>query len=176
VDTVPFGAFRRTLIEKVGFFDETLLTNEDYEFNTRIRKSGGRIWLDPEIVTVYYARSTLRDLTRQYWRYGYWKFRMLRRYPDTLRWRQGLPPLFVASLIGLLLLIIGWPLAGWLLTLELIIYGTVLLLAGMLSSVQHQKAFLFIGLPLSIATMHLAWGGGFLWSSITSLMEKRQNG
>lgn len=175
VDTVPFGAFRRTLIEKVGYLDETLLTNEDYEFNTRVRKSGGRIWLDPEIVTIYYARSTLRDLTRQYWRYGYWKFRMLRRYPDTLRWRQGLPPLFVASLVGLLL-ISWWPLAGWLLSLELIIYVTVLLLAGVLSSVQHQKAFLFIGLPLSIATMHLAWGGGFLWSAITSLMEKRQNG
>ena len=101
MDTVPFGAFRRSLIDKIGLFDETLLTNEDYEFNTRIRQSGGRVWLDPEIVTVYYARSTLRDLARQYWRYGYWKFRMLRRYPDTLRWRQALPPLFVASLIGL---------------------------------------------------------------------------
>ena len=89
--------------------------------------------------------------------------------------RQGLPPLFVASLIGLLLLF-WWPLASWLLTLELVIYVTVLLLAGVLSSIQHYKAYLFIGLPLSIATMHLAWGGGFLWSMIASLMEKRQNG
>ena len=47
VDTVPFGAFKRELLALVGFFDETLLTNEDYEFNARIRKSGGRIWLDP---------------------------------------------------------------------------------------------------------------------------------
>ena len=175
VDTVPFGAFRRSLIDKIGLFDETLLANEDYEFNTRIRQSGGRVWLDPEIVTVYYARSTLRELARQYWRYGYWKFRMLRRYPDTLRWRQGLPPLFVASLIGLILLS-WWPLAGWLLALELVIYVTVLLLAGVLSSAKHRKIYLFIGLPLSIATMHLAWGGGFLWSMIASLMENRQNG
>ena len=176
VDTVPFGAFRRALIEKVGFFDESLRgANEDYEFNVRIRKSGGRVWLDPEIVTVYYARSTLGELARQHWRYGYWKFRMLRRYPETLRWRQGLPPLFVASLFGLLLLS-WWPLAVWLLSLELVIYVTVLLLTGVLSSIQQHKAFLFIGLPLSIATMHLAWGGGFLWSALASLMEKRQNG
>ena len=175
VDTVPFGAFRRSLVDKLGLFDETLLSNEDYEFNTRIRQSGGRVWLDPEIVTVYYARSTLRDLTRQYWRYGYWKFRMLRRYPDTLRWRQGLPPLFVASLIGLLLLT-WWPLASWLLTLELVIYVIVLLLAGVLSSAKHRKIYLLIGLPLSSATMHLAWGGGFLWSMVASLMKKRQNG
>ena len=50
VDTVPFGAFRRSLIDKIGLFDETLLSNEDYEFNTRIRQSGGRIWLNPKII------------------------------------------------------------------------------------------------------------------------------
>jgi succinoglycan biosynthesis protein ExoA len=175
VDTVPFGAFRRSLIDKVGLFDETLLSNEDYEFNTRIRQSGGRIWLDPKIVTVYYARSRLRELARQYWRYGYWKFRMLLRYPDTLRWRQALPPLFVASLLGLTILA-WWPLARWLLSLELAIYGTVLLLAGLLSAWHQQKIYLFIGLPLSVATMHLAWGSGFLWSAIMSLLEKQKHG
>ena len=176
VDTVPFGAFRRALVDKIGPFDEMLRgANEDYEFNTRIRQAGGRVWLDPKIVTVYYARSTLQELARQYWRYGYWKFRMLRRYPDTIRWRQGLPPLFVASLIGLTLLA-WWPLAGWLLMLELAIYGTVLLLAGLLSALRQQKIYLFIGLPLSIATMHFAWGGGFLWSLIMSTLEDRKNG
>ena len=175
VDTVPFGAFRRTLIDKIGPFDETLLSNEDYEFNVRIRQSGGCVWLDPEIVTIYYARSTLQELARQYWRYGYWKFRMLRRYPGTLRWRQALPPLFVASLVGLLLFS-WWQLAGWFLVLELALYVAALLLAGMLSSLRQRKLNLFIGLPLSIATMHLAWGGGFLWSVIMSILEKRRNG
>jgi succinoglycan biosynthesis protein ExoA len=175
VDTVPFGAFRRSLIEKIGLFDETLLSNEDYEFNTRIRQAGGRVWLDPEIVTIYFARSTLRELARQYWRYGYWKFRMLRRYPDTLRWRQGLPPLFAISLIGLTLLA-WWQLARRLLALELTIYGTVLLLAGLLTVLRQQKIYLLIGLPLSIATMHLAWGGGFLWSLIMSILENQKNG
>ncbi|MFL7871656.1 MAG: glycosyltransferase family 2 protein [Anaerolineales bacterium] len=175
VDTVPFGAFRRALIQKVGPFDETLLANEDYEFNARIRQSGGRIWLDPGIVTVYYARSTLRELARQYWRYGYWKFRMLRRYPGTLRWRQALPPLFAASLVGLLLFA-WWPTAAWLLALELVIYVAVLFLASVLSSLRQRKLYLLIGLPVSIATMHLAWGGGFLWSILMSILEKRQNG
>ena len=100
VDTVPFGAFKRELLALVGFFDESLLTNEDYEFNTRIRKSGGTIWLDPAIRSVYFARPTLAALARQYSRYGFWKWRMLRRYPETLRWRQGLPPLFVLSLLA----------------------------------------------------------------------------
>ena len=77
VDTVPFGAFRRDLIDRIGPFDETLLTNEDYEFNARIRNSGGRIWLDPSIRSKYFSRATLTSLVEQYWRYGYWKAKML---------------------------------------------------------------------------------------------------
>jgi len=175
VDTVPFGAFHRSLVDRIGLFDETLHSNEDYEFNARIRQGGGRIWLDPEIVTVYYARSTLRGLARQYWRYGYWKYRMLRRYPNTLRWRQALPPLFVASLIGLVLLA-WWPPATWILALELAIYGTVILMAGILSVLRHRKLYLFMGLPLAIATMHLAWGSGFLRSIVISTLEHRKHG
>jgi glycosyltransferase involved in cell wall biosynthesis len=175
VDTVPFGAFRRSLIDKVGLINESLHSNEDYEFNVRVRQSGGRVWLDPDIVTVYYARSTLQDLARQYWRYGYWKLRMLRRYPGTLRWRQALPPLFVASLI-LLALLAWWSPAAWLLALEFTLYVTVLAVAGLHSALRHRKMYLFIGLPLSIAIMHLAWGGAFLWSLTISTLEKSKNG
>ena len=98
VDTVPFGTFRRELIDRIGFFDETLLANEDYEFNTRIRQSGGKIWLDPAIRSIYFARPTFFRLAKQYFNYGFWKWRMLQRYPSTLRWRQFLPPVFVLSL------------------------------------------------------------------------------
>jgi len=45
VDTVPFGAFRKDWLERVGPFNEDLLTNEDYEYNARIRKAGGVVAL-----------------------------------------------------------------------------------------------------------------------------------
>ena len=89
VDTVPFGSFRRALIDKIGAFDETLLSNEDYEFNTRVRESGGTVWLDPSIRSVYFSRSTLGKLAAQYWRYGFWKFKMLKRYPAYLALAAG---------------------------------------------------------------------------------------
>src|SRR6188474_2924511 len=157
VDTVPFGSFRRTLIEKIGFFDESLLTNEDYEFNARIRKSGGRIWLDPSIRSVYFSRSTLLELLRQYWRYGFWKWRMLRRYPDTLRWRQALPPLFVLSLVVLVLFSIFASFARIVLAAELLLYFSILILAGLRAALQQGKTYLVWGLPLAIPAMHLAW-------------------
>jgi glycosyltransferase involved in cell wall biosynthesis len=172
VDTVPFGSFRRTLVEQVGFFDETLLSNEDYEFNARVRKWGGKIWLDPSIRSVYFARATLPELIRQYWRYGFWKWRMLRRYPDTLRWRQALPPVFVLSLIGLAVLALFFPLAGLVLAVEFLLYVFIMILAGLRLALQQKRAYLIVGLPLAIATMHISWGSGFLWSILTSSFQK----
>ena len=168
VDTVPFGSFKRTLIKKVGAFDETLLTNEDYEFNARVRKAGGKIWLDPSIRSIYFARATLLELARQYWRYGYWKWRMLRRYPNTLRWRQALPPLFVLSLLGLALLSVFSPLAIFFLLAELLFYFFVCLLAGIHARLRLKKNFLSLGLPLAIPVMHITWGSGLLWSMLSS--------
>jgi len=167
VDTVPFGAFRRSLVERVGLYNEDLLTNEDYEFNARVREAGGRIWLDPMIRSVYFARPTLKELARQYWRYGYWKARMLRRYPKTLRWRQALPPAFIVSLLVLAIMAIWQPFAGWLFMLESSIYVLVLLLAGMRLAWERRDPALVASLPLAIATMHFSWGSAFLWSLIS---------
>jgi succinoglycan biosynthesis protein ExoA len=173
VDTVPFGAFKRELLALIGFFDESLLSNEDYEFNARIRRSGGRIWLDPSIRSVYFARPTLAKLARQYTRYGFWKWRMLRRYPETLRWRQGLPPLFVLSLIVSAAMAVFLPIFRVLLVTEIFIYLIALAAAGVRAAVRQKKVYMVIGLPLAIATMHIAWGAGFLWSMIKGTFTNR---
>jgi succinoglycan biosynthesis protein ExoA len=173
VDTVPFGAFKRELLALVGFFDESLLTNEDYEFNARIRKSGGRVWLDPSIRSIYFARPTLAKLARQYSRYGFWKWRMLRRYPGTLRWRQALPPLFVLSLIVGMVLSPFLPVFRVLLAVEISIYLVVLAAAGVQAAVRQKKVQMAVGLPLAIATMHIVWGAGFLWSMIKGIFTER---
>lgn len=174
VDTVPFGAFKRELLALIGFFDETLLANEDYEFNVRIRKSGGKIWLDPSIRSVYIARPTLAKLAKQYARYGFWKWRMLRRYPETVRWRQALPPLFVLSLLGVGILAVFWPIFRVLLAAEILIYLVVLGALGIRSAVRQKKVSLLFGLPIAIGTMHIAWGAGFLWSMIKGIFTKQK--
>ncbi len=165
-DTVPFGAFKRTLFEKIGGFNEDLLTNEDYEFNTRVRQAGGTVWLDPDIRSVYFARPTFSALARQYWRYGFWKVRMLRKYPQTIRWRQALPPLFVASLLALGLLAIWFPVLRWLLLIEFVIYCLILASVGIRIAIKHADASLVVGIPLAISVMHFSWGSAFLWSLV----------
>jgi cellulose synthase/poly-beta-1,6-N-acetylglucosamine synthase-like glycosyltransferase len=173
VDTVPFGAFRRDLIKRIGLFDESLLTNEDYEFNVRVRQSGGKVWFDPKIQSTYIARSTFMDLFKQYWRYGYWKARMLHKYPATIRWRQALPPLFVLSLFLLIVLSpISYP-ARWLLLFEILVYLLILIGAGLLSTIKHRDLGYLLGIPLAIAIMHLSWATAFLWGMLEPFLTNK---
>jgi succinoglycan biosynthesis protein ExoA len=173
VDTVPFGAFRRDLVERIGGFDETLLTNEDYEFNVRVRQGGGRIWLDPLIRSTYFARPTFAALAQQYWRYGYWKGRMLIRYPGTLRWRQALPPLFVLGIIVLGLLSPWLALARLTLAAVVLLYLLALTAASIRPVVNYGDLTLLFGVPLSIVFMHFSWGAALIWSLLSYPFAKK---
>lgn len=171
VDTVPFGAFKREVFERFGEFDESLLTNEDYEMNARLRKGGGRIWLDPRIRSTYFARPNLGSLARQYWRYGYWKLRMLRRYPQTLRWRQALPPVSVLGVLALAVLAGFWPIAQLALAGGVLIYALALVAGSLPAARRHGDLRLALAVPLAIATMHFSWGSGFIWSFVSGMVN-----
>lgn len=166
VDTVPFGCYYRKLFDRIGFFDESLLTNEDYEFNTRIRKNNGIIWFDPEIICQYFARSSLKELADQYWRYGFWKAKMVKRYPTTIKPRQALPPLFVISLIGLLVIGIFYKPFLYLFLTVFLLYMGIIILASVPVAIKNKDTVLIAGFPLAIMTMHFTWGTGFLASLI----------
>jgi succinoglycan biosynthesis protein ExoA len=175
VDTVPFGAFRREWLDRVGPFDETLLTNEDYEYNVRIRAAGGTVYFDPRIRSVYLARPDLVSLARQYARYGYWKAQMLSRYPRTVRLRQLIPPIFVLSLLLLFLFSpFSW-LMRTVLAVELGVYLFVTLGSALVEAWRRKDFCLIVSFPLAIVTMQLSWGGGFL-VSIGKLLMGRKNG
>jgi len=163
VDTVAFASFRKELWREVGGFDERLSANEDYEFNYRVRLHGQTVLLDQVERCDYFARATLKDLCLQYWRYGRWKARMILDHPGSIKPRQVVAPVFVASLP--LLLVTGFWLrpAWWLLAIEL---GAYLLLA-LFFAVRLARSLgagvaLIALLPLIFGIIHLAWGTGFL--------------
>jgi succinoglycan biosynthesis protein ExoA len=163
-DTVAFGTYARKTFDEIGFFDESLFVNEDYELNTRLRAAGGRIWIDPAIRATYYSRPDLRSLARQYFIYGFYKYRMLKHHPDSIRWRQALPPLFVFGILMLSLLASFWMAARILWVLIVGLYLTVLLFGSLPEAIKQKKILLLLGIPLAIMTMHFSWGTGFLWS------------
>ncbi len=72
VDTVFGGCWRREVFERVGRFNPKLARSQDIEFNQRLRKMGGRIWMTPDAVTYYYTRSRLGPFIRHNWVNGIW--------------------------------------------------------------------------------------------------------
>ena len=171
VDTVPFGAFYRKTFMNLGCFNETLLANEDYEFNARLRSKGGKIWLDPRIRSKYFARKNLKELAKQYWNYGFWKIKMLKRYPNTIKWRQAIPPLFVISVFLLSILSFHLPFARIILGCELGIYFLILSIISVQVTIKNKDTCHLL-MPLAIITMHFFWGSGFIYSFMASLLDK----
>ncbi len=122
VDTVPYGAFRRDVFEKVGLFNEELLRSEDNDLNSRILKSGGKIYLAEDIVSEYRCRDTVRDLIVYALKNGNALLRTVLRNPSAMRIRHFVPLLFVFSLIALSLLSIKYDLFRLVLIFEILVY------------------------------------------------------
>jgi glycosyltransferase involved in cell wall biosynthesis len=168
VDTVYLGTFRKSALERVGYFDESFIRAQDWEMNYRIRKTGGKIWFNPDLVVSYRPRKNILQLAKQYFEYGQWRKQVTKTYPETVSMRYLAPPVTVSGLIAGFVMVlfskildINWLQIGWLAPL---VYLTVILLAflsigskiGLLS-----RLYLLLVLP----TMHLSWGVGFLKGS-----------
>jgi succinoglycan biosynthesis protein ExoA len=173
-DTVPFGAFQKTWLDRIGRFDETLITNEDYEYNYRIRNAGGKIWYDPSIRSIYFARGDLHSLASQYLRYGFWKAVMIKRNPASLRWRQALPVLFVLGVITLGILSIWFPICRYLLVIYLGAYALISVIVGCMEAIRHRDPGMVLGFPMALWTMHISWGSAFLWGILTRSNGRRR--
>ncbi len=98
VDTVPYGAFTPDAFERAGLFDETLVRNQDDEFNLRLRLAGGKIVLDPAIRIFYTPRGSFTRLFRQYYEYGLWKPAVMSKHGRIVSARSLVPIAFVGSL------------------------------------------------------------------------------
>lgn len=171
VDTVPFGTFRKEALVAAGLFDERFKKHQDYELNYRIRKSGGRIFLSPNIRSTYYSRVTTRKLISQYFNYGVWKGRFLRVHPGSLRWRHLVPPSLVACELATLALSLFSPVF---LTLFLVVLASyaVFLAAASLTVCRRGGWRMLHLIPLIILLLHHCWGSGVLVGLCTPL-EKR---
>lgn len=160
VDTLAFGAYRREVFARIGLFDEELVRNQDDEFNFRLIRAGGKIWLDPRIKSTYYSRTSLTSLWKQYVEYGFWKVRVIQKHGRPASWRHVVPITFVLALFvasGLSILTRS-PL--WFLAIAVPYAVTSL---GVSLWLAERRGWKYAPLlPLAFAAMHLGYGFGFL--------------
>lgn len=170
VDTVTYGCWRKSTLEQIGLFDETLIRNQDDELNLRIVRQGGKIWQTPRIRSWYRPRSSLKSLARQYAQYGYWKVRVIRKHGTPASWRHLIPAAFAASLVTFSLASIVLSLARLGLVGMLIVYTFAAAAASIVACRRSGDWSCLPILPLVFCTYHLSYGIGFwrgIWDSST---------
>ncbi len=160
-DSVYMGAWPKDVFNRIGLFDEELVRDQDDEFNYRLREHGGKIVLNPEIRSIYSTRSTPKSLWKQYFQYGFYKVRVLQKHPHQMSLRQFIPPTFVFSLIGSLLLAIFTPWGKWLLLPVLGSYLLANVAASFYTASKKGWRHLLV-LPAAFAIIHISYGLGFL--------------
>jgi GT2 family glycosyltransferase len=163
VDTVPFGAFRPEAFRMAGLFDESLVRNQDDEFNLRLRRAGGRVVLDPAIRVFYRPRGSFRRLFRQYYEYGRWKAPVMRRHGRPTSARSLVPGAFVAAIVALLLLSTWHPQATVLLALKLSAYAALAVGFGAVCLRRRHEPWRLLPRVVGVFfTVHVAHGLGML--------------
>jgi succinoglycan biosynthesis protein ExoA len=162
VDTVPFGAFRPRAFELVGHFDESLVRDQDDEFNLRLRRAGGRIVLDPTIRVFYTPRGSLPAVFRQYYEYGLWKVPVMLKHRQIVSARGMVPLAFVGSLLVLLPAALRSKNARMVLRFELGAYAGCAFGFGALSVARRGEWVLFPRVVAAYPAFHLGLGFGML--------------
>jgi len=171
VDTVPFGCYRKEVFNKIGLFNEKLIRNQDLEFNLRLKKAGGRILLVPDIVSYYYARSTLRALAKNNFSNGFWVVYSSKFAKMPFSIRHLIPFFFVLSICGSLILSFIYRPFIYLFVLVLVTY----LISNVFFSlrISIQKGFkYFVPIMASFATLHFSYGFGSMRGLIKLLWER----
>lgn len=171
VDHGHHAGFRLDWFRRIGGYDRSFSHNEDAEYDCRLTRAGGRVWLDSDIRLDYRMRPGLRALARQYWNYGGGRARTVWKHRLKPRPRQMLPVVNLAFLLASLALAPVYPpLAAYPLAYLLALCAVSLVCAAELRS----AAGLWAGPALG--TMHCAWGGGFLarWALMRAAPVSRQ--
>lgn len=163
VDTISHPAYRTEDLEGLAF-DETLERNSDYDFNWRLRRAGRTLLFDPSVGSVYRPRPSLVALGRQFWWYGRWKERVVRRNPGSLKPRHLVAPAFAASVVAAPALARSST-GRRLLAAELAAYAAVVA-AGTVAARPRAHRAAPATLAACFPVMHLTWGAGFLASLV----------
>ena len=161
VDTVFLGCYKKETFEKIGLYNENLARSYDMEFNSRLRKAGGKILLFPDIITYYYPKPTLKEFFGHNLLDGIWAIYPL-KFGASLKLRHYVPFIFVLSLIFFLISSFFFKPMIYLFLFIIGLYLFTSLFFSISIAIKEKNfGFVFL-LPLAFACRHFGYGLGSL--------------
>lgn len=174
-DTVPFGCYKKQVFDRIGFFDEELVRNQDNELNERLKKAGGRIFLIPDVKIQYFARKSFSKLWKMFFQYGYFGPLVDKKLRRPTRLRRYIPLVFVSSLTIPWILVPFSKSFGFISFLSLCSYMLVNLIVSMRLALKERSLKMTIPLICSFAVTHLSYGIGHIKGIVDFWIFNRKN-
>lgn len=171
-DTVPYGFFKKEIFDKAGLFDERLVRAQDYEFNRRIKRAGGKIWLNPEIQLNYYNQPNLaRFLKKQIFKEAPYNAYMWYLAPYTFTLRHAITAVFSAGIITGVVLSFFFKIILFVFAGFVAFYFLLSLISAIQQAVRFKKILHVFVLPLCFFLFHFLHGLGVLWGLLMLLLR-----
>ncbi len=162
-DTVPYGFYRRSLFSKIGYLDQRLVRAQDYEFNRRLIKCGGKIWRNPKIHVNYFNQPTLRKfLVKQIKYEAPYNAYMWYLAPYTFAYRHAITAVFVIGILGGIPLSMRYSTFGNIFGGIMILYAFLAIFSAVQQAKRYKLARHYIALPISFFLYHFVHGLGVL--------------
>lgn len=165
-DTAVYGLYRKEVFDKVGFFNEEYVRNQDIELHSRIRAAGYKFYFNPEIKCVYYTRNTVDKMAKQAFGNGKWNMVLLKNQNSALRFRHLVPFAFVLCLIAAVILGFFSPFF-WYLGAGVIVLH--LLIGFYAATKKTNNPVEIIKMPFLFLLLHLSYGAGYLAGIFTNI-------
>ncbi len=169
-DTVPYGFYRRDVVERIGWFDERLVRAQDYEFNRRLSVAGGKIWRNPAIQVNYYNQSSLR---------AFYKKQVLLEAPyNAYMWylapyafapRHAITGIFAFGVLGGIFLSPLSHLIAWSFAAVMALYAVLAVASAIQQAIRYKRPLHVLALPLCFFLYHFLHGLGVLWGLLRLL-------
>jgi len=164
VDTV-FGFFcKKSFLKKIGPFNNRLKRGQDMEYNIRIKKQGGKIILNPNMVSIYKARTFPIKFLKHNFLNGKWAilpFKFSEHIPVKTR---HLVPLVFVSVLTLLIILSLINKTFLLFLLSILLIHLILGLAFSTPIAKKEKSlFYLISMPITFLLLHISYGLGSLY-------------
>jgi succinoglycan biosynthesis protein ExoA len=163
VDPTSSGAiYKKSVFDRIGYYDESFDACEDVEFNHRVKAAGMKAYIDPSLTVFYQPRASFASIFKQLQRYGKGRFRLIRKHASAFSIAQIVPPGLVIYLAGFAASFAFLPEPWqWAAAMPLVLYLALVLGFSLSLVPRHGPKMLVYG-PALYFTVHGALGWGFL--------------
>ncbi|VVB66832.1 Dolichyl N-acetyl-alpha-D-glucosaminyl phosphate 3-beta-D-2,3-diacetamido-2,3-dideoxy-beta-D-glucuronosyltransferase [uncultured archaeon] len=161
---------RKSIMERLGGFDNRFWPGEDTILCLEItKKEGKKIIYAPDVLVYHHRRTLFRQHLRQIWSYAVHRGYFVKKFPETsLRLSYFLPSLFVVGVVAGLGLSLKYELIRFIYLPILVAY----LLAALATGLKTRDIRMAVTVAAGIAVTHIYYGTGFILGLMTSKLER----